>query len=105
LLEIPGVLGSARVPVAAHRQLAHREFRDQHRARLAEPLDDRCVMIGNLLAERRHPPRRANALGGEQVFGAPGNAMQWSAIAAGGDLAVGLRGLFERQLFGQIHDA
>src|SRR5947209_19316707 len=51
--------------------------------------DDGRVFIEGLLLESTGAPGRAVALYAKQVFAAPRNAMQRSAIFAGGDFAVG----------------
>ena len=44
------------------------------------------------------------AFDGEQIFRAPGNAVQRSAIFAGSDFGVGGLSLRERTLFGEVDD-
>ena len=61
--------------------------------------------IDHLLRVRRRAPGGLDAFGGEQILGAPRDAVQRAAIPSGLQIAVGLRGLREREIFGQRHDA
>ena len=100
-LDVPGVVRRAAEPHAALRERAHRQLRDQHRAGIAQPLDDGRVEIDHLILVRRGAPGGLDALGGQQILRAPRNAVQRSAILAGLDLGVGRRRLLERELLGQ----
>ena len=70
-----------------------------------EPLDDRRVLVDDLVAERPGAPGRAVAAHREEVLGAPRDAVQRPARAAGGELAVHLLGAFERRLLDERDDA
>ena len=81
-------------------QLGH-----QHGAGFLEPGRDRGLLVDHPVLELRGAPGRRIARVGDQVLGAPGNAVQRPAILARGDLGVGLRGLLERQILGERDDA
>ncbi len=59
--------------------------------------------VMHLIPKRHCAPGGRVAGVGDQVLGAPGDAVQRAAINPGGDLGVGLAGLLERQVFGQGH--
>ena len=58
--------------------------------------DDRGILLGDAVAERLGAVSGGNARGVEEIFCAPGNAVQRAAILAGGDFRVGAAGLLER---------
>ena len=70
-------------------QLAGRELGDQHRARVAQHLDDAGVVVERLLLERRRAPRGLVALDRDDVLRAPRNAVQRPLVLARRDLGVG----------------
>ena len=98
LFRVPRVPRLPAEPAVPLRERAHRELGDEHGAGLPQPLDDGGVVVDDLLLKRRRAEGRRDALGGEQVLGAPGNAVQRTAVPARLDLAVGRRRLLERQV-------
>ena len=94
--EIPGIHRLTAKPDVVERERAHAELGDQHRAGLVETLDHRGILLGDAVAERLSAVSRGNARGVEEIFCAPGNAVQRAAIVAGGDFRVGAAGLLER---------
>src|SRR5206468_4299457 len=67
LLHIPGILGAALKPNIALRERAHAQLCEQDRARLLQPLDDRRVVIENLILVRVGAPSRRDSFGSEEV--------------------------------------
>ena len=55
----------------------------------------------HLILVGRRAPGGLDAFGREQILRAPRNAVQRSAILAGLDLGIGIRGLLERELLGE----
>ena len=70
-----------------------------------QALDDGGVGCRNAIAEWFGTVGRANAGGIEQVFAAPGNAVERAAIFSGGDFGVGLFGLREGEVSCERDDA
>ena len=86
---IPRIARAPAEPLVAHGQRAERELGDEHGAGRIEPLDHGCVFIEGLMLESARAPRGRIAFDGEQIFRAPGNAVQRAAIFARGDFFVG----------------
>jgi hypothetical protein len=68
-------------------------------AGIAQPLDHGHIDINHLVLVRRGAPGRLDAPGREQIFRAPWNAVQRSAILARCDLGIGIRRLLDREIF------
>jgi hypothetical protein len=100
LLRVPRRLGHALEPKAALRQGAHRELRNQHRARIAEPLDHCRILLGHARLVRLRAESRQDALGVEQVFQPERNPVQRSPIVPRADLPIRFRSLRQCQVFG-----
>ena len=98
-LRIPRAVGAPAEPAIALRKRAERELGHEHCAGVAQPLDDRRVVVEYLLDVRLAAPARDDALRREQILGSPWQPMQRSAIFAGLDLAVGVGRLLDRQIF------
>ena len=101
---IPRIARAPAKPLVAHGQRAERELGHQHGSGGIEPLDDGGVFVEGLMLEAARAPGGGIAFHGEQIFCAPGNAVERAAIVAGGDLVVGGLGLGERALFGERDD-
>ena len=101
----PRVARRAAEPHAALRQRAHRQLGAQHRAGVAQPLDDGRVHLRHPPFVGCGPPRRPDPFGVEQILHAERDAMQRSAVAAGLDLLVSGGGLRARQVLRQRDDA
>ena len=56
-LRVPRIVGAAAEPAIALRQRAERELGDEHRAGVAQPLDDRGVVVEDLLDRTARRPR------------------------------------------------
>jgi hypothetical protein len=104
-LEIPrraARTGERRVGVVvaeAARKLDHRQFRDEHRAGVREPLDDRRVVVEDLIAIGLGAPRRRDAFRREEILHAIRNAEERAILhAASGELCVGGGSFAERAL-------
>ena len=69
-----------------------------------EPLDHGGVFIDDLVLEAACAPGGGIAFDGEQILGAPGNAVQRAAVLARGDLVVGFSGLRQGAVFGEGDD-
>ena len=99
---IPRIARAAAVPHIAHGKRTQRELGDEDRACRIETLNDRRVFVDDLVLEAACAPRGGIAFYGEQIFCAPGNAVQRTAIFACGDFCVGGPGLGERAFLGEI---
>jgi hypothetical protein len=78
-------------------------FGHEHGAGVAQALDDRRVVVDDLIDVRLTAERRANPFRGEQILRSPRNSVQGSTILARLDLAIGVRRLLPRQILGQRH--
>jgi hypothetical protein len=76
----PGIHGLSAKPDVVQRQRAQAELGNQHRASIVQPRSHRGIFAGNAIAIWLGAVGRRNAGRIEQVFRAPGNAMQRSAI-------------------------
>src|ERR1035438_8004481 len=74
-------------------------------AGVAQALHDMRVVGNYLVAVRLRAPCRLDVFGGEQIFGAPRDAVQRSANFSGGHFFVRFGGLLQRQIFGERDDA
>src|SRR5438045_2399671 len=63
------------------------------------------LAVERLLLERGGPPGGRVAGVGDEVLRSPGDAVQRSAVAPGGNLAIGLLRLLQRQFLGERDDA
>ena len=68
-------------------------------------VDDRRVVVEDLVLVRPGAPRRRDALGREQILRAPRDAVQRPVVAAGLDLAIRGGRLLEREILGERDDA
>ena len=66
-----------------------------------EAFYDYRVFGGDAVAEGLGAVGGWNAGRVQQIFAAPGNAVQWATIFSGGDFCVGLFRLFQREVAGQ----
>ena len=97
-LEEPRVVGLAAEPDVVEGKGAQAQLRDEHGPGLVEPLDHGGVLGGTRSRNGSAPQVVADAGGVEEVLGAPRDAMERTAVAAGRDLGVGLLRLGEGQL-------
>src|SRR5262249_43025788 len=81
-------------------ELADRGLREQDGAGLLEARRDRRLLRADLLPERPAPPRRAVPRHGEEILETERDAVQRPADPPRRDLAVGSRGLLEREIVG-----
>ena len=95
-LEQPRVHRLAAEPDVVERERAERELRDEHRAGLVQPAHDRGVRRRHAIAERLGAVGRRDVLRVEQILHAVRDAVQRTAVLAGGDLGVGLLRARER---------
>src|SRR5579863_8917826 len=70
-----------------------------------ETLHDHGVLGGDAVPEGFGAVRGWDASGVKKIFGAPRNAMQWSAVFTGSDLRIGVFRLRLRQLASERDDA
>ena len=105
LLGVPRVVRAAAEPLVSEGELAGRELGDQHRSSRVEPLDDGRIEVEHLVLERRGAPGGPVAVHGDDVLGAPRDAVERAPVPTRGDLLVGLARLLERSLRSQRHDA
>jgi hypothetical protein len=101
---VPGIAGASAEPLVAHGECAEREFGDEDCAGCVEALDYGCVFVEGLMLEAARAPGGGIAFDGEQVFCAPGDAVQRAAVFAGGDFFVGFFGLGEGAVLGEGDD-
>src|SRR5205085_10275847 len=85
-------------------QRAQAQLGDQDGACVAQPLYDRRVLRRHAVSVRLGAVCGRDTGGVDEVFSAPRDAVQRSAVLARGDLLVGLPGLSERQLACQRDD-
>ena len=102
---LPGISRHTGKPAPALRERAHRQLRDEHGAGFIQPFDNSRVVIDYLIAIRLSAKRRLYSLGGEKIFRAPRYSVQRAAILSTFDFSVRRGSLFEREIFGQGHDA
>ena len=102
---VPRAAGPAAEPLVAHRQRTQRQLGHQHGAGLLEPGRHGRLDVDHPVLERRRAPGRRVSGIGDQVLGSPGNAVQRTAILAGGDLRSAWAACFEREVLGERHDA
>src|SRR5579883_2477184 len=103
--EQPGIHGLPAEPDVIEREGAEAEFGDEDRAGSVEAFHDGCVLFGDAVAKRFGAVGGGNAGGVEEILAAPGNAVERSAVLAGGDFSVGLLGLLESKVFRQRDNA
>ena len=89
------------IPFVAHGEGAEGELGDEDGAGCVEALDDGGVFVDGLVLESACTPGGGIALDGEEIFRAPGQAVERAAIVAVGDVGVGFAGLGEGALFGE----
>ena len=75
-------------------------FPDHHRTRLVELFDDGRVEVGHEIGHEFRADRRRDAFRIEEVFGGVRDAVQRTAVLAGGDLGLRVPGLPQSVLFG-----
>ena len=100
-----GVFRRAAMPDIAAGQRAQCQLGDQHRACLLKPLHDGRVIVKHLVFEWHRAPAGGIAARCQQVFRAPWDAMQRTAIQAAGDFVIGAFGLRYGEVFGVGGDA
>ncbi len=76
LIGIPGIAGAAAEPFVAHGESAEGELGDEDGSGGVEPLDDGGVLIEGLLFKAAGAPGGGIAFDGEEVLGAPGDAVE-----------------------------
>src|ERR1043165_4897617 len=84
-LQQPRVHRLSAEPDIVQSQGTHAEFGDEHRSGCVQSFYDRSVIRRNAVAVRLGAVGCRNTFGIEQVFCAPGNSMQRSAIFSGCD--------------------
>ncbi len=72
----PGVHGLAAEPDVIEGERAHAEFGDEDGSGFVEAIDDNGVFCGNAIAEGLGAIGSADARGVEQIFSAPGDAVE-----------------------------
>ena len=98
--------GEARVGIVvphASRELDHRELAQEHRPRLVEALDDRGVVVEDLLPVGLRAPGGGNALRGQEILGPVRDAVEGTAVLAREQLLVRAVGLGESELARHRH--
>src|SRR5205085_10213793 len=88
----------------AAREFDHRKFSEQDRARVAQPPDDRRVVVELLILVRYRAPSGRRVVCGEQVFDATRDAMQRAAIMSTFEFALGRARFLERALTHDGHN-
>ena len=101
----PRIHGLAAEPNVVERQRAEAQLGNQHGSRVVQALHNYGILRGHAVAIWLGAVGGGNAGGVQQILGAPRYAMQWAAIVSGGNLAVGLLGLRQRQIAGERDDA
>ena len=97
----PRVHGLAAEPDVVERQRAHAQFGDEHGAGLMQAVDHGGVLGRHAIAVWLGAVGGRDAGGIDQIFGAPRDAVQRTAILAGSDLQVRLFGLRQGQVAGE----
>ena len=87
--EEPGVHGLAAEPDVVEGEGAEGEFCDEDGAGGVEACGDGGVGGGDAVLEGFGAPGGGDVGGVEEIFCAPGDAVEWAAVVAGGDLGVG----------------
>src|SRR6185312_10654890 len=100
LAGLPGIARLAAEPYIVLGEGAEAELGDQHRPGGVEAFDHGGVVIEALVLIGLRAPGGGISLGGEQVLGAPGDAVQRAAVAAAGNVLVGLARLRQGALLG-----
>ena len=95
LFGIPGIAGSSAIPFVAHGEGAEGELGDEDGAGCVEALDDGGIFVEGLVLESAGTPRGGIALDGEEIFRAPWQAVEGTAVVSVGDVGVGFAGLGE----------
>jgi hypothetical protein len=100
LFGIPGIAGAASIPFVAHGEGAEGEFGDEDGAGRVEALDYGGVFVDGLMFESAGAPGSGVALHSKEIFGAPGESMEGTAVVATGDVGVGFARLVAGAVFG-----
>ncbi len=98
---VPGIAGAASIPDITHSECAEGELGDEDGAGLVEALDDGGVFVDGLMFESARAPGGGVALDSEEILGAPGQAVEGTAVVSASDVGVGFAGLGEGAVFGE----
>jgi collagen type III alpha len=104
-VEVPGIEGLAAEPDVVEGEGAEGELGDEDCASLIEAVDDGGVGGWDAVAEGLGAIGGGNAGGVEEVFGAPGDAVEGTAVVASGHFLIGAAGLLEGVVGGEGDDA
>ena len=102
---VPGVLRLPAEPVVSLRERAERQFGHQHGAGLAQPLDDRRVVVDHLVLIGRRAAGRRGCLWSRRDPLRPMGCRAAGRGTPGLDLLVRRGGLLQREFLGERHDA
>jgi hypothetical protein len=103
-LQEPWIHGLTAKPDIIERQRSQAQLCDEHRACIVQTTYDGGIRFGHSVSEGLRTVRGWNGRGVEQIFAAPGDSVQGTAIVARGYLAVRLLRLGKRELTGQRDD-